>query len=124
MSEFTVPDSISFSDLEKIAEEAPKEEEQKLEGPYAGLTQEALVDLVSDKLQEISDICESPMAHKAAVGLIIDNMIEWHTRVSTHLIEEGNTKQAIGWARDAGKFQAVMNILGSISVCDQDFMED
>ena len=124
MSEFTVPDSISFSDLEKIAEEAPKEEEQKLEGPYSGLTQEALIDLVSDKLQEISDICDSPMAHKAAVGIIIDNMIEWHTRVSNHLIEEGNTKQAIGWARDAGKFQAVMNILGSISVCDQDFMED
>ena len=36
-------------------------------------------------------------------------------------IEEGQTEQAMGWSRDAGKFQAIWNILATISVDHDDF---
>ena len=32
-----------------------------------------------------------------------------------------STSAAIGWARDAGKFQAIANILSTIEVGDDDF---
>ena len=51
---------------------------------------------------------------------ILDRMVEWHTNVSQSLIEQGETRSAIGWARDAGKFQAALNILSTIQVSDDD----
>ena len=122
------PDSIDFSSLQEFADQAREREEveasQQKEGPFSGLTKDQVVDLVGDKLQEISDLCDHPMAHKAAMALIIDNMVEWHTRVAKTLIEyEDTQRQAIGWARDAGKFQAIYNILSTIEVSDDDFIQ-
>ena len=41
--------------------------------------------------------------------------------MSAHAISEGEARGAIGWARDAGKFQAIANILSTIEVGDDDF---
>ena len=116
-----IPDSISFGDLEKLQAEASKEADVKPAPRFGGCTQEVIEDLVAQKLSEISEKCEHPVAHKVAMMMILDNMLEWHTRVSRSLIEDGDACHAIGWARDAGKFQAIANILDTISVSDDDF---
>lgn len=119
-SSFEIPDSISFGDLEKLASEAPKEPTKK-EGPYAGYDQEGLCDLVNDKLQELQDACPHPLAHKLAVLQILDNMLDWHIQAAEAQTENGDMDSAGCWMRDAGKFQAIHNILSTISVGSDDF---
>ena len=119
-SSFDIPDSISFGDLEKLASEAPKEPTKKA-GPYAGYTEEGLCDLVNDKLQELQDLCPHPLSHKLAMMQIIDNMLEWHIQAASAQAEDGEMQSAANWMRDAGKFQALHNILQTISVCQDDF---
>ena len=36
-------------------------------------------------------------------------------------MEDGEHSAALGWARDAGKFQSILNILDTVEVCDDDF---
>ena len=118
-SSFEIPDSISFGDLEKLQEQAPKEEVK--DGPFAGLTREAVETLVGDKLQELIEACPHPIAHKVALFDIIDHMISWHQGAAEHLAEQGELVQASGWLKDAGKLQAMANILQTISVSSDDF---
>ena len=127
-SSFDIPDSISFGELEKLqakaAEEMEERKAQDKSGPFGGLNEEAVCDLVNDKLQEIQDACPNPIAHKVAMLQIISNMVEWHVGCAERQIEDGDIVSAGNWMRDAGKFQALHNILQTISVCKDDFTMD
>ena len=114
-----IPDSISFGELEKLAADAPKE--PKKEGPYAGYDREGLCDLVNDKLQELQDACPHPIAHKLAMLQVIDNMLDWHIQAAEAQAEAGDIDSAGCWMRDAGKWQAIHNIVATISVGKDDF---
>ena len=116
------PDSFSAADLAKLLENAPQDitdcapepEDRKLR----------LVELAQDLLAEgIKDLdgCDAAQLHKIILHILTDHMIEWHSSVSAHAIHDGEHKAAIGWARDAGKFQAIWNILATISVDHDDF---
>ena len=62
-----------------------------------------------------------PMVHKVMLHQIIQHMFDWHVKMANQLFEDGMTEQAMGWSRDAGKFQSIMNILSTISVDNDDF---
>ena len=55
------------------------------------------------------------------LDIIIRAFLGWHSESGMQESREGNVKSALFWSRDAGKFQAVMCILDTIGVCDDDF---
>ena len=75
--------------------------------------------------QEAIDLaCEKsagPMVHKVMLHKIVAHMYEWHVNMTNRLLEDGQHGPAMGWSRDAGKWQAIMNILQTISVQNDDF---
>ena len=115
----SVPDGISFSDLESLIENAPIEVVAREVDDESSSNCE-LHERVSAALEAFEAVADDALTAKAAVMSIIDRMIEWHTSVSQSLIERSETEAAIGWARDAGKFQAIYNILSTIQVSDDD----
>ena len=118
-----IPNSISSEELAKLAESAiTSDDVTDSETPlYGGMTEEAIYKLVGSSLKDISDACDHPVSHKLACILVINNMIDWHKRMSQSMMESGEFEAAAGWSRDCGKFQAIMNILFTIEVGDDDF---
>jgi hypothetical protein len=119
----SAPDAISFGDLQKLADSAPQETTPtKGDGPFDGMNEEQVMELVEKSILSAEAECEHPMYAKAMIVSLIDKLIEWHSRTALNLSEDGEHTPAVGWARDAGKLQAVANILYTISVCREDFM--
>ena len=118
-----IPNSISPEDLEKLAKAAVTEDGvTDSEVPlYGGMTEEAIYELVGHHLGAIGEACDHPIAHKLAAILVMNNMVEWHKRMSLSMMKDGEFESAAGWSRDAGKFQAIMNILLTIEVGEDDF---
>ena len=117
----SIPDGISFSDLEALRENAPTEEAPtpKSDVPtYDGKTQDEVIDIAEHCVQDAIDQCNDPMVHKVMVFRILENMIRWHSDAG---ITQDDDTSKIAWLRDAGKFQAMCNILSNISVGPDDF---
>ena len=85
------------------------------------LTVEQICDISHGALEDINDAVKHPIGHKVAAIAIMTNMLEWHSRTAKALMEDGEYSAALGWARDAGKFQSILNILDTVEVCDDDF---
>ena len=102
-----------------MLESAPKEEEikQEAEGVY---TESAIEEAVWEGLQLMQDRVHDPVAHKLAVLKVCNNMVAWHSKVGETAHERGETECGNAWLRDAGKWQAVMDIVMSISLGDND----
>lgn len=119
----SVPDGISFADLQKLAEDAPSDSAiVPTKGPFCGLNEEQLKDLIDTWLENMHEANGDPMFAKAIVWRIMSNMLEWHTAGGLHQFEGGDPENAKCWLRDAGKFQAILNILQTINVGEHDFI--
>ena len=119
----SVPDGISFADLEKLAKDAPQDTAiVPTKGPFNGLNEDQLKDLVDVHLDIFHEACPDPMFAKAVIWRLINNMMHWHTEAGTSRFEDGETEAAICWLRDAGKFQAMANLLQTINVGPNDFI--
>ena len=117
----STPDSVSMSDLmafsEKAAERA-EEETKKLNGPFpGGIYQKEYHEKVLEALQELhnrEDLLH-PMFAKIVALELLNKLTDWHTARGEQEIEEGNSRCAVGWLRDAGKLQAAMSAI--VEVC-------
>ena len=119
----SVPDGISFADLQKLAKDAPDDSAiVPTDGPFNGLSEEELKDLIDTWLENMHEANGHPMFAKAIVWRIISNMVDWHTAGGKHQLDNDETESGVCWLRDAGKFQSILNILQSINVCDDDFI--
>ena len=118
-----IPNSISSEELARLAESAVTSDDvTDSEAPlYGGMTEEAIYELVGQSLEDISKACDHPVSHKLACIMVLSNMFEWHKRMAQSHMEAGEFDIAAGWSRDAGKFQAIMNIIFTIEVGDDDF---
>jgi hypothetical protein len=116
----SVPDGLSFDDLQNLFENASQEEDISSEIVYGSQnrTAEEITQRASDLLDEMIAFCDAPIAHKAMAMMILSNLIEWQTNVGE--ANDGN----VGWLRDAGKAQACHQILKSITTSDDDFIAD
>ena len=122
--ENTLPNSISTADLQKLADaakEAGSDEQTKEEPLYAGLTQDEVWDAADAGLTLIQEKCNHPLGHKVAAVIVMNNMLNWHTTMAQQMMEDGELDPAAGWLKDAGKFQAILNILMTIEVGSDDF---
>lgn len=119
----SVPDGISFADLQKLAQDAPDDSAiVSTDGPYDGLSEDQLKDLVETWLENMHEANGHPMFAKAILWRLINNMFQWHTEAGKVQFEQGDTQSGVCWLRDAGKFQSIINILMTINVGDHDFI--
>jgi len=120
------PDSFSMSDLEALLQDAPQDitDIQPEASEDSDDREERLTRLAArglDAITEDLDGCDAAQVEKVILHLITDKMIEWHSRVGHRIAEDGDAMSAMGWNRDAGKFQAIANILATIVVGPEDF---
>ena len=115
-----------MSDLEAMLQDAPKditdiqpEASEDSENRTERLTRLAAQAL--DNLIDEMDGVDAAQTEKAILHMIAEKMLEWHSRVGMRLADEGDHRSAMGWLRDAGKFQAVLNIIETIGVGPDDF---
>ena len=115
-----------MSDLEAMLQDAPRditdiqpeasEDTDEREDRLTKLAAQAL-----DALTDPLDGQDAAQVEKVILHLIATKMVEWHSRVGYRIAEDGDLKSAMGWHRDAGKFQAILNILDTITVGPDDF---
>ena len=116
----SVPDGMSFSDLESLLETAPSD---VTDAPQSDDKEDTRSDLqkVADKhLQNAIDEVNDPMVHKLMIMRALSNMVDWHNRTGSSHFEDDDTDMGGAWLRDAGKFQACMDIMMSIKIGPDD----
>jgi hypothetical protein len=118
----SVPNEISMNELSDFYESATQESAIELAQPDADgvYTEQQIMDVVHDALKQISELIPDPVSHKYAMLKIADNMALWHTTVGQQALVEDRQASGEAWLRDAGKFQAIMDILMSIHLGDND----
>ena len=84
-------------------------------------SEEYICEIAQEALDLATDKSSGPMVHKVMLHKIVTHMFDWHCKMANSLFEDDMPEQAMGWSRDAGKFQAIMNILETISVQNDDF---
>jgi len=122
----SIPNGFSSDDLERMLANAAQDitdAEPTGEGIYGkqGLTQDQLVALAEEVVDQSLQECSDPILHKVIVLTIIARFAEWHKAIAEKHIGENQLESAGAWMRDAGKFQAMMDILTSVSFGPDDF---
>ena len=117
----TVPNSFSMDELSKAMEDAPKEDELQAQVNNKEYTQEYVENAASDAINFAENLVANPLVHKVMAMMIINRMVIWHSSVAERMIKDGNNESAICWARDAGKFQSMLDSLTEICITDDDF---
>ena len=122
----SVPNEISMDELNVLFESATQESAIQLAKPDEDgcYSEEQIMDVACDALKQIAEIIPDPAAHKFAMIKIADNMARWHTAVAQQAYAEGKDDSGEAWLRDAGKFQAIMDIATSIHLGDNDYWAD
>ena len=132
---FNIPDGFSPEQLQAMHDVAiPEELAHKAEcnhehecscgtGTYGpnNATQDEVCEAAAEALGESLEKIGHPIVHKAMIHMALDNLLAWHSKSGVALSEDGDHHAAMGWLRDAGKLQAVCNILETLQVCDDDF---
>ena len=113
---FNVPDGISMDELKSHLNDARNESDihEDCTCERADATED-LMELASEQIALTGRMTDDPVAfHKIMMVMIVSNMIDFHMNVATKAggMDDGTSH---AWIRDAGKLQAVMNILTSIS---------
>ena len=110
-----IPDGISFGELEKLAENAPSDNQPDL-------SFEQRCEQLSERLlDQAADEIKDPMIHKEMLLEICRRMIHWHTAIGEQMFEKGNEDAGVAWLRDAGKFQAAMAIVHGVTLGPDDW---
>ena len=85
------------------------------------LTPEVIEGVAQEALELATEKCPDPLVHKVMAMMVICRMVDWHKGVAIKQLEDGNQESMGAWMRDAGKFQACMDILTSIAIGPDDF---
>ena len=121
MTATPTPDGISFSDLQDLMKDAPKERD--VPTPTSPSAEREAIEAAADKaLEAVSKEFKGPLVHEVMAAMVVRNLIDWHTHVGEELAKDGEFGMATAWLRDAGKCQAIMNLLFEINVGDDDFL--
>ena len=117
-----VPESFNMDQLSELLENAQSEDDlHTADNSDKELSPEFIEDVALKALDSATDSCPDPLVHKVMAMMVISRMVDWHKGVAIRQLEEGNQESMGAWMRDAGKFQAVMDILSSIAIGPEDF---
>ena len=115
----SIPDAFSPEQLQRMLAEAQPEPEVTTDPDCQ--SEEYICEIAQEAIDLACEKSAGPMVHKVMLHQIIQHMFDWHVNMANKLLEDGQPNPAMGWARDAGKWQAIMNILSTISVDNDDF---
>lgn len=82
---------------------------------------EKLIELAGKLCDDAQDLSHGPMLHKVIALTIITRIAQWHQHTGEINWSAEDADTASCWIRDAGKLQAAMQILQSVSLGDEDF---
>ena len=118
----SIPDSFNLDELSSLLENAPQEEELHSENNAdKEITPEFIEGIANEALEFATARYSDPLVHKVMAMMIISRMVDWHKHVAQRQLDDGNLASMGAWMRDAGKFQACMDILTSIAIGPDDF---
>ena len=124
MTSSNIPDGISFSDLQSMLGDAPREDNvSNQEGPLLGMTAEDFRKSVLDAQEKVHDSFSHPMTAKLLIMENLFALMKWHTDRGRDEFESGDDDCGTAWLRDAGKLQACMQLVTSVQLPD-DFICD
>ena len=115
----SIPDAFSPEELQRMLAEAQPEPEVTTDPDLQ--SDEYICQIAQEAIDLACEKSSGPMVHKVMLHKIIQHMFDWHCKMANCLLEDDMPEPAMGWSRDAGKFQAIMNILETISVQNDDF---
>ena len=119
-----IPDSFSMDELSAALENAPADTDYNVNEKASQLMNDELWDLAHEQVITTGKLTDTPLVfHKALVLQILAKLQQFHTGMGDTIREEGAPDDVCNaWHRDAGKIQACVNILMTISVDGEDFM--
>ena len=100
-----------------MLESAPKEAEVS---DTQELCEHKLIELAGKICDDTAELQDGPLLHKVIALTILKRLGVWHQTVGEGRWDESNDT-ASAWIRDAGKLQAAMQVLESVSLGDSDF---
>ena len=115
----SIPDAFSPEELQRMLAEAQPEPEVTTDPDCQ--SDEYICEIAQEAIDLACEKSAGPLVHKVMLHQIVQHMFDWHLKMANQLLEDDMTDPALGWSRDAGKFQAIMNILSTISVDNDDF---
>ena len=119
----SIPESFNMDQLSELLESAQSEDDLHTAADNSDkeLTPEFIEGVAQEVLEIATDKCPDPLVHKVIAMMVICRMVDWHKGVAIKQLEDGNQESMGAWMRDAGKFQACMDILTSIAIGPNDF---
>jgi hypothetical protein len=119
----SIPESFNMDQLSELLETAQSEDDMHTAADNSDkeLTPEFIEGVAQEVLELATDKCPDPLVHKVIAMMVICRMVDWHKGVAIKQLEDGNQESMGAWMRDAGKFQACMDILTSIAIGPDDF---
>ena len=119
----SIPESFNMDQLSELLESAQSEDDLHTAADNSDkeLTPEFIESVAQEVLEIATDKCPDPLVHKVIAMMVICRMVDWHKGVAIKQLEDGNQESMGAWMRDAGKFQACMDILTSIAIGPDDF---
>ena len=120
----TVPNSFNMDQLSEALENAPAEAEYNVNEKASQLMNDEIWDLAHEQTVSTGKLTDSPLVfHKAMLLQILGKLQTFHSNMGENVREDGAPEEiCAAWYKDAGKIQACINILMTISVDGDDFM--
>ena len=120
----TVPNSFNMDQLSEALENAPAEAEYTFNENASHLMNDEIWDLAHEQVVTTGKMTDSPLVlHKAMLLQILGKLQTFHSQMGDTIRSEGAPEDVCNaWLKDAGKIQACVNILMTISVDGDDFM--
>ena len=115
-----------MDDLSNMLENARKEPEAHAHDCTCDecdpdITSEYIEKVAMECLDLAAEKCSDPLVHKVMAMMVVSRMVDWHKSIAYRQLDDDNLESMGAWMRDAGKFQACMDILCSIAIGPDDF---
>ena len=119
----SIPDGLSFADLQKMMREAVDPEQAQSE--TKPLTHEEIGALVVPAVMAVREEIGDISAYKHIAMFALYKLFDFHNEVATSEMEDKDHESAHCWARDAGWLQVCMNTLRNVGCGPSDtFIQD
>jgi len=126
----SIPNGFSSEELQRMLSEAQPEPTHEddcdccdTEGADVKHMSISIAEDVQETMDNLAQNAGVPpqLVGKLVMLMTLNRMIEWHAHVGQMHAERGEHEGGASWVKDAGKFQACVNILATIMVSDDDF---
>jgi len=119
-----IPDSFNRDQLCEAMESAIPDADYSVNERASQLMNDEIWDLAHEQVITTGKLTDSPLVlHKAILLQILGKLQTFHSQMGDTIRSEGAPEDvANAWLKDAGKIQACVNILMTISVDGDDFM--